>query len=129
VRLLAIFIVAALLISACAPQAPAATQAPLEAGDVARGEVLFTESIDGAPPCSTCHSTDGSALVGPSLLDYATTAATHAGDASIEEYTHASIVQPAAYVVSDFPNAMYNQYGQRLSEQQIADLIAYLLTL
>jgi mono/diheme cytochrome c family protein len=129
VRLLAIFIVATLLISACAPQAPAATEAPLEPGDAARGEALFTESIDGAPPCSTCHSIDGSALVGPTLLDYATQAQEHAGDGDIEEYTHASIVQPAAYVVSDFPNAMYTLYGQRLSEQQIADLIAYLLTL
>jgi hypothetical protein len=48
---------------------------------------------------------------------------------SAEEYAQTSILQPAAYLVSGFSNTMYNQYGQHLSQQDIADLIAYLLTL
>jgi hypothetical protein len=40
---------------------------------------------------------------------------------------HQSVVQPAAYIVSGFGNVMFNQYAQRLSAQQIADLVAYLL--
>jgi hypothetical protein len=38
-------------------------------------------------------------------------------------------MRPADYLVNGFGNSMYNQYGQRLSPQQIADLTAYLLTL
>src|SRR5690606_10159088 len=109
---------------------PAATSPEaLPPGDAANGEALFTQAISGAPACSTCHSLDGSALVGPTLQGYAEIAAARVEGESAQDYTYTSIVQPAAHVVNGFPNAMYNQYGQRLSAQQLSDLIAYLLTL
>ncbi len=87
-------------------------------------------STGGAPECSSCHTVDGQPLVGPSLKDFAATApVADAGAASPAEYAFTSITQPSAYTVSGFGNSMYNQYAQRLSPQQIADLIAYLQTL
>jgi hypothetical protein len=63
------------------------------------------------------------------LQGYAAVAATRVEGLSAEAYTRESIMRPAAFLVSGFPNVMYNQYAQRLTPQQMADLIAYLLTL
>ena len=127
-RLSIIFVCLALLIAACSPSASGADE-PLPPGDATRGATLFTDSVNGAPPCATCHTLDGTVRVGPSLQEYAANAPAHAGDASLEDYTHISIVQPASYIVEGFSNIMYAQYGRQLTQQQIADLIAYLLTL
>ena|SRR5690606_995487 len=103
--------------------------ASLPAGDAVRGAALFAVSVNGAPACSTCHTLDGAASVGPSFQDYAAHAPVEAAGAeSLEAYIYASIVQPSAYIVSGFGNSMYNQYQRQLSPQEIADLIAYLLT-
>ncbi len=114
------------ILAGCSTPPPAAETLP--EGDAANGAVLFTEAINGAPACSVCHTLDGSTVVGPSFQGYATTAATRT-ELSAEAYTYQSIVQPAAHTVSGFANVMYAQYGQKLSQQQLADLIAYLLTL
>ncbi len=91
---------------------------------------MFTEGINGAPACATCHTVDGSDLTGPSLQNFAASApVAEAGAASLAEYAYTSITQPSAYVVSGFGNTMYTQYERQLSPQQIADLIAYLQSL
>jgi cytochrome c oxidase subunit 2 len=118
----------ALLLAACNP-AQGGSAKDLPAGDASRGAQLFTQSINGAPACSTCHTLDGTALIGPSLRGYKAAAPTRISNTSAEDYTYSSIVRPAAHVVSGFVNTMYNQYAQRLTPQQIADLLAYLLTL
>jgi mono/diheme cytochrome c family protein len=129
-RLSMIFVLFGLLIAACSPTASGANSAEaLPPGDAVRGADLFIQPINGAPPCATCHTLDGTVRVGPSLQNFAANAPAHAGDASLEDYTHTSIVQPAAYIVEGFSNIMYAQYGRQLTPQQIADLVAYLLTL
>lgn len=117
-----------LVVAACTTsQEESASSLP--EGDAARGETLFTQSIDGAPKCSSCHTTNGTALVGPSFQDFGERAPTRKSGTSAEDYTHRSITQPGIYVVDGFSNIMYGQYRQRLTDQQIADLIAYLLSL
>lgn len=116
-----------IVLSACA--STAASIDVLPEGDASRGAELFSQTINGAPACSTCHTLNSEALVGPSLQGFGLTAETRITDMSAEAYTHQSIVQPAAYLVNGFGNIMYNQYGQRLSAQELADLTAYLLTL
>ena len=101
----------------------------LPTGDAARGAALFTQSINGAPPCTQCHTLDDSTLIGPSLHGFASRGGARLDGVSAREYAFRSITRPASYLVSGFGNLMYNQYAQRLSTQQIADLIAYLLTL
>ena len=117
-----------LLLTACGGSQNDAL-ATLPPGDASQGAMWFTQSVNGAPPCSSCHSLDGSALVWPSMKGYAARVASHAQGKSPEEYTRTSIVSPAAYIVDGFSNVMYGQYAQKLSPQQISDLIAYLLTL
>lgn len=126
-RFLPIFALALLALAACGSAQAALVDLP--EGDATRGAQLFTQSVNGAPACSTCHTLDGTSLVGPSLQGYDAVAPTRVTNTSAEAYTHISIVQPATYLVSGFGNSMYNQYAQRLSPQEIADLIAYLLTL
>jgi hypothetical protein len=40
-----------------------------------------------------------------------------------------SILEPSAYVVSGFRDIMYPNFKEKLNEQDVADLIAYLETL
>lgn len=120
---------AILLFTACSSNGALPQAAKdLPPGDIARGANLFKQSIDGAPSCSSCHTMDGTALVGPSLQGYGAAAGVRIDGMSAAEYTFQSIVHPASYTVSGFGNLMYNQYAQHLSAQQIADLSAYLLS-
>jgi mono/diheme cytochrome c family protein len=129
-RFLAFLVLAVLLLGACSPSTTTGSSAEtLAPGDTARGAELFAQVLGGAPSCSTCHTLNGEALVGPSLQGLAAVASTRVDNLSAEEYIHTSIVQPSAYIVSGFTNTMFNQYAQRLTPQQIADLVAYLLTL
>ncbi|MBL8096540.1 MAG: c-type cytochrome [Anaerolineales bacterium] len=109
------------------------------AGDAARGEALFKQSTIGtasAPGCATCHSLDGSALVGPSQqgvvarAEAAIASAEYKGTAkTVEEYLRESIVSPDVFVEQGFTaGVMYQNFGKELSEQEIKDLVAFLLT-
>lgn len=125
-----ISLIVVLVLGACSPgEAASGTPIPLPPGNAEHGAELFTQSINGAPPCNTCHLTDDTTLVGPGLKGYAARAATRVEGQNAEQYTEESITHPASFVVSGFPNAMYNQYASKLSPQDIADLMAYLLTL
>lgn len=115
--------------AACAGSVTDAASGELPAGDATRGAALFTQAINGAPACNTCHSLDGSTLVGPSLKGFSAVASTRVEGMSASEYAHQSIVKPAATIVNGYPNLMYGQFAQQLTPQQTADLIAYLLTL
>lgn len=95
----------------------------LPVGDVERGRQL-------AAQCLGCHTTDGSPLVGPSWKGlYGKTEMLESGETVVvdDAYLHQSIVDPLSQVVQGYPPAMppYNY----LTEQQIADLIAYIKSL
>lgn len=104
---------------------------PLPQGDPAQGELLFSGQGDEEVQCSACHSLQpGKTLVGPSLAEIGTTAETRIEGYSAEEYLRESIVQPNAYIVAGFqPDIMPENLGKRMTGQQLADLIAYLMTL
>jgi cytochrome c553 len=106
----------------------AASFAELPAGDAARGATLFTESVSGAPACSTCHALDERTISGPSLQGYGSRAGTRISGMSAEDYTFQSMMRPSAFIVPGFTNLMYNNYEAKLSSQNIADLIAFLLS-
>ena|SRR5262249_41704997 len=91
-------------------------------GDATAGAALFK-----AQGCGGCHTftpagTNGT--VGPDLDKLAQYAKT-ANRGSLADFTHESIQDPSAYLEKGYPNAMPN-FGQTLSDQQIADLVAYL---
>lgn len=122
-----------LALSACGGGAeePAASTS---VGDVAAGEKLYKQPVIGtasAPGCATCHSLEpGVVLVGPSHAGVATRAETYVSGMSAEEYLRESIINPNAHVVEGFqPSVMYQNYGQELTQTEINNLVAYLLTL
>ncbi len=116
-----------LLVAACNSQPMDVSELPV--GDPERGAVLYTESINGAPTCSSCHALTDERMTGPGLAGYGEIAGTRVEGQSAEEYTYEAIMQPSAHLVEGYGNLMYAEYRSRLSAQQVADLIAYLLIL
>jgi cytochrome c553 len=123
------FIVLVLLVSGCVT---ARQITPPFASDMERGAQLFAQGQRGAPPCSACHQVVAGQLgfsIGPNLAEIAERAAARVEGLSAQEYLRQSIVAPHYYVVSGYRDIMYPDYGARLTEQDIQDLLAYLLTL
>ena len=111
--------------------APAELVAMLEAADANNGATLFTlfqPSVGFA--CSTCHLVDSdSRLIGPGLLDITTVAETRVEGMSGLEYIYQSLVAPNDYVVTDYPAELMPQWAEVYTEEELFDIIAYLLTL
>lgn len=98
------------------------------------GQALFNKSMLGpdlAPGCVTCHSLEpGMKLVGPSLAGIGTLAGERMPGTRSEQYLRQSILEPDAYIVEGYvPGVMYARYHEALTEQEINDLVTYLLTL
>lgn len=111
-------------------EAPAA--GPALPGDPENGKVLFNEQQEEVNfACATCHYVDREEqLIGPGLLNVAEWAEQNIPDQTPEEYIHNSIVNPGAYVVSGFPDGlMPTTYSQVFTEEEINDLVSYVLTL
>ncbi len=102
-------------------------------GDPTAGEALFKQATigDAAPGCITCHSLEaGQVVVGPSLAGVASRAGEQVAGQTAEEYLRNSILDPNAFIVKGYSvNGMYQDFGDVLTEQQVNDLVAYLLTL
>lgn len=123
-----------LTLAACSSGQPAAQPA---SGNAENGKALFAKTVLGsAPGCITCHSLEtGKTLVGPSMAGIATKAeqtikqADYKGSAkTAAEYLRESIVNPNVYVTKGFAQGIMVSYSS-LSQQEINDLVAYLLTL
>lgn len=100
-------------------------------GDPVRGKQLYFEMALGENvSCRVCHSLQpGVVLVGPSFAGIGTRAATRIPGMSAEEYLRQSILHPNDYKVPGFENQMLQNFGETLTEEQVDDLIAFLLTL
>lgn len=99
---------------------PTAEAAAAGEGDAAAGEELF------ASKCGACHGeADGA---GPALVGMGERAAARVEGLSAEEYLHQAIIEPGAFVVENFANIMPPNYSEQLSEADINNLVAYLLT-
>jgi nitric oxide reductase subunit C len=112
-------------------------------GDAATGKVLFEKGTGdtAVPVCSTCHIVDTDEIrVGPSLKGIVVHAKMHAEERKQDVWTflHNSIVKPNEDLMEDQPphiysangvSLMFQYYGDMLTETQINDLVAYLMTL
>jgi len=92
------------------------------AGNAKAGAALF--KAKGCDGCHTFAPAGSNATTGPDL-DKLAQLAQKANRGSEEAFTHESIANPSAFVESGYQNIMPN-FGQLLSQQQIADLVAYL---
>ncbi len=95
----------------------------LPPGNAANGKQVFQ-----AHACNACHAlTPGQTTVGPNLAGIANTAATRKDGYDAIKYIRESIVLPKAFLVPGFTDVMPTTFGERLSAQDLADLIAFLL--
>jgi mono/diheme cytochrome c family protein len=100
--------------------------------DAAAGEKLFASAVIGTQAgCITCHSlTPDEVIVGPSMAGIASRAGSRVSGQSAEDYLRDSILNPDAYLVDTFPaGTMPQVWGDELSDEQVDQLIAYLMTL
>ena len=103
-------------------EAPAAGDAgalDLTLADFDRGFALYIEE------CAVCHGAETG--IGPSLGDVRDLAAGRVPGMSAEAYLYESIVDPGAFVVEDYQDIMPVKYATELNEQQIADLVTFML--
>lgn len=93
-------------------------------GDPVKGKVVYNDQS-----CGACHkfapaASEGTA--GPDL-DKLAEHATEADQGTLEEFTTSSVINPEAYIAPGYTaGAMPPTYGQQLTKQQVADLVAFL---
>ena len=103
-----------------------------DSSNIEAGKALFNQSIIGTNAgCVTCHSLEkGVTIVGPSLAGIATTAATAEAGKSAEEFLKESITDPNAVITEGFSaSVMPQNWAQLLTDDQIDQLVDYLMTL
>ena len=103
------------------------TPAPAEDTPENRGLASYNER-----GCGACHQIPGvsEGVVGPGLGNIGEIAETREEGVSAEEYLRASIYAPNAFIVDGYNEGLMPQNFQELiSEPELEDLIAYLLSL
>lgn len=107
----------------------AEVSALLANADAKRGETTISTL-----ECASCH-VQGAGTIAPPFTGLAERAATRRPPLSAADYIYESIINPGAFLAPNekrggtYPNAMLANYKQRLTNQQLGDIIAYLLTL
>ena len=99
---------------------------PASADPTVRGRAIFIKM-----GCAACHTIEGisTGAVGPELTHIATISATLKAGYTAEDYIRESILTPGAYIVEGFKDGiMPPDFSQKLSEDQLNDLLAFLLT-
>lgn len=130
-RIVLILALVAMLLAACNQN----TVTSQITGDPARGAEIFHKGVNGAPACACCHSTSrasftrGGISVAPNLHGLSQRAGGRIEGLSAEQYLFNSVTNPSGFVVDGFQNVMYGRYAEQLSKQDLADLLAYLMTL
>ncbi|MEW5869665.1 MAG: c-type cytochrome [Chloroflexota bacterium] len=125
-------------------EAPSAPSGPTVGQDITKelpqGDPASGEALAASLGCTACHvaapvgplwpASAGQPGVGTNAAERLT-ASDYTGAAQTpEQYLFESIVKPSAYVVSGFADGlMPASYANSLTDQQVADLIAYLLSL
>ncbi len=135
-RTVFVLLLVVLILAACG-----GSSQPAPVGNAENGKALFAKPTigkAGVPGCATCHSVEkDKKLVGPSLYGIATDAAGAFKEAeykgaakSANEWLREAIVNPNVDIVEGFtPSIMPQNFGKDLTEGEINDLVAYLLTL
>ncbi len=102
---------------------PAIVAALLEDADAVNGGLLV-EQVG----CLACHRLGAENGIAPSFLDVGERAGQRRPTLSAAEYLYESVTNPTAYVVAGYNPAMPQDYRSRLSDRELGDIIAYLLS-
>jgi cytochrome c oxidase subunit 2 len=109
---------------------PTATTEAAPPADETGGDAEAGRQV--AAQCMACHTTDGSTGVGPTWQGLYGSEVTLADGSTVtadEEYIRESIVDPGAKVHEGFAAGVMPDYSSILSEQQIDDVVAYIISL
>lgn len=106
---------------------------PLAVGNSERGREIFESGGEKYPDkpqyhCIRCHSLDGTEGYGPSLQGISARAGDRVPELSAVEYLRQSILEPDAYIIEGFSHQMGRIHSVLLNEEEIDDLIAFMLT-
>ena len=122
-----LIIAACLLLAACGGSDTGDQAEESSIGDARQGRQIFETGGASGVPCNSCHTLDGTELVGPSLQGIADRAGTRVEGLNAEEYLRQSITEPNAHVVEGYAEGtMPNTYADTLSEEDVNNVIAYL---
>lgn len=120
-------------VAACSTNVKATNHppAPETIGDPVVGEQVFNTSHGEAPSCSFCHLVAGQSNgYAPSLDGVASRAVSQVKDLDAVSYLRQSILEPTAYDADPVGTTrMYEHFADVLTEEDINNVIAYLLTL
>lgn len=115
-----------------APEWPA-NVSELPAGNAENGPQLYEVTY----ACQSCHgdpAQEGTNAVGPWLGDIAEVGPQRQEGYTAADYLYESILKPNAFIAPDCPNApctepsaMPGNFGLQMTEQEMADVLAYLL--
>lgn len=106
-------------------------------GDPVRGDQLYhsqTRSFNGtALACNGCHMQEGPGVGPPTAGTWTRILSERLNDPELagytaEQYAVESIVLPGSYIVPGYQNVMIANFGDNLSIQDMADLLAYMQT-
>jgi cytochrome c553 len=126
-----------LVVAACGDGQADTTTQTAAVGDPERGRQIWEDGADTVlsqeSTCSHCHSLDGTEKtdghhIAPTWLGVSGRAGDRVTGLSAEEYLRESIVDPAAYIVEGYSEFMPKGFRILLSEEDIDNLVAFLLT-
>lgn len=121
-----LLLLAVILLAACDGGADVATPEPTPT----LGPVLQVGKAVFVSDCGSCHSTAiDTVIVGPSLAGIADRADTRIDGLDARAYLYSSILQPGDYIVDGFEHVMPENFGKKLTGEEIDGVVAYLLTL
>jgi len=124
----------------CGGGAVAAVEWPEAVEDLPEGDAENGPDIYQLNGCAVCHGNpedvNSVATVGPLLGNIGNDAETRVEGMSAEQYVYESILVPNAFIAPDCPNGpcndpsvMRQDYPNLLSDQDMADLVEYYMTL
>lgn len=121
------------VVAACSTHAEATNRLPDpdSVGDPAAGQEIFNTQHGEAPPCSMCHNVAGNSTgYAPSLEGVASRAGKQVEGLDAVAYLRQSIIDPTAFDADpEGTTRMYEHFQEALTEDEINNVIAYLLTL
>ncbi len=98
-------------------------------GDPLNGQVLYTGEL----ACASCHEVGGGTVAPHTEGTFTRIEETRLSDPLLADYTPEqyiveSIVNPTHYVVPNYQPVMPTDFGERLTAQDLADILAFLLS-
>ncbi len=96
--------------------------------DPSRGDALAVQYA-----CTACHREGAVNGIAPPFVGVAERAATRRPPMPAAAYIYESIIHPSAYIVAKddeelYPDAMLKNFGETISDRDLGDLIAWLLS-